>query len=58
MRARWPRATAAFASPSTTGCTIEVTPMMFEFMERVFEPPDAAELTGAFVLDTGAVTTP
>jgi predicted kinase len=38
--------------------SFEVTPMMFEFMERVFEPPDAAELAGAFVLDTDAVPTP
>ena len=36
----------------------DMTPMMFEFTERVFEPPDAAELAGAFVLDTDAVPTP
>jgi predicted kinase len=38
--------------------SFEVTPMMFELMERIFEPPDAAELVGAVVLDASAVPTP
>jgi predicted kinase len=32
--------------------SFEVTPAMFELMEHLFEPPDAAELRHAVVLDT------
>jgi predicted kinase len=38
--------------------SFEVTPAMFELVEHLFEPPDAAELAGAVVLDTGAAATP
>ena len=37
--------------------SFEVTPMMFAFMEQHFEPPGAAELQHAVVLDTGATAT-
>jgi predicted kinase len=35
--------------------SFEVTPMMFAFMEGVFEPPASAELVGATVIDTAPV---
>ena len=34
--------------------SFEVTPMMFEFMERWFEPPDATERDASIVIDTSA----
>ena len=34
------------------GFAIEVTPEMFDFIEGVFEAPDADELTGAIISES------
>ena len=54
------RAERVRARNTTRGETFsfEVTPAMFGLMEQLFEPPDAAELARAMVLDTSAVTPP